>query len=126
MEGLSRYREQGKFKAWLFSIAHNLTADFHRRKKDHLPLEDVDLIKNEESPLGSVIHSEKVLLASQLISELDDEEQELLRLRYLMDLSFPEIGEILEIKPGTAKKSLYRLRDHLQTLAAVRTKNFGN
>ena len=126
MEGLSNYKEQGKFKAWLFSIAHNLSAGLQRKNKNHLPLEAVNLVDRGESPLGHVIQLEKVQLASKLINELDPEEQELLRLRYLVDLSFTEIGHILGIPPGTAKKALYRLKDRLQTLAAIQGAKSGS
>src|SRR5512138_1447868 len=39
LEGLPRYRQDGHFAGWLFSIARKKVADFHRRTS-HVPLDE--------------------------------------------------------------------------------------
>ena len=33
MKNLNRYQEQGKFRNWLFGIAHNIVIDYSRKSK---------------------------------------------------------------------------------------------
>jgi RNA polymerase sigma-70 factor (ECF subfamily) len=49
-----------------------------------------------------------------LVRTLDDDEQELLRLRFSADLSFGEMGVCLGRKEDTVKKTFYRLLARLQ------------
>lgn len=49
-----------------------------------------------------------------ILSELDDYKRELLYLKFHSGLNFREIGTILDIKPDTAKKQIYRLLDDLR------------
>ncbi len=111
LESLPRYRERGTFSAWLFAIAHSKIMDHFRRKDPGTLLED-------QSPLPVV--TSQVELADQatrlapLIHALDEHEQELIRLRFVADLSFAEMAALLNKKEDTVKKSLYRLLARLK------------
>jgi RNA polymerase sigma-70 factor (ECF subfamily) len=64
--------------------------------------------------LSDVIQSEQIQQLSALICSLDQKEQELLRLRYVADLSFAEMAALLGKRQDAVKKSLYRLQARLQ------------
>lgn len=51
---------------------------------------------------------------SNIISELDNYKRELLYLKFHSGLNYREIGTLLNIKPDTAKKQIYRLLDDLR------------
>jgi len=51
---------------------------------------------------------------SALIGTLPDDDQELLRLRYVAELSFAEIAALQDRKIDAVKKTLYRLQARLQ------------
>jgi RNA polymerase sigma-70 factor (ECF subfamily) len=114
-ERFPRYRHNGFFSAWLFSIARSKFVD-HLRKAanrteklpDGHPDQRVDLLQQ-------VVESERVSELKRLISSLTDDEQELLRLRFVAELSFGEMAALLQRNEEAVKKSVYRLLARLQS-----------
>lgn len=109
MEGLSKYHEHGMFSAWLFAIARKKAAD-HFRIKTKQPLQEIP----EEIPVSSdflndVIQSERQRAIAAIFQNLSENEKELIRLRYIADLSFASIGQLLQRSEGSVKKATYRI-----------------
>jgi RNA polymerase sigma factor (sigma-70 family) len=50
----------------------------------------------------------------QALKTLDDKKRELLFLKFNSSLSYNEIGDLLKIKPETAKKQVYRIVQYLR------------
>ena len=113
-EALSKYRERGQFAAWLFQIARSKMNDHFRRNRHEVELEAAERIAEREDALGQVIQDEELTRLRSLISELDLDEQELIRLRYIAELSFAEMAELLGKREEAVKKSLYRLQARLK------------
>lgn len=113
-EVLSKYRERGQFAAWLFQIARSKMNDYFRRNRHEVELEAAERIAEWEDALGQVIQDEELNRLRSLISELDLDEQELIRLRYIAELSFAEMAELLGKREEAVKKSLYRLQARLK------------
>lgn len=115
LEQIQRYKHDGHFTSWLFSIARNKAMDYFRKRRKETLLNEEDPIYTDISQLSQVIKNEKIFALSELINKLPEEEQELIRLRYVAELSFVEIGYLLGQKEDTVKKSLYRLLARLKT-----------
>jgi len=114
--GLPQYQHRGYFSAWLFSIARNKVVDLFRRGRVELSMETADLGPDDEvSPLVKMIQKEDIYLLAQEIQRLDESDQELLRLRYIAELSFPEIATLLGLSTATTKKRLYRLLARIES-----------
>jgi RNA polymerase sigma-70 factor (ECF subfamily) len=115
LASLPRYRHRGHFLAWLFSIArHRLLNHQHRR-----PLEtDLAIAERLESPgvdpLSQVIRDEERQHLLRLIQALKEEEQDLLRLRFVAELRYVEIGALLGRSEAAVKKQVYRLLARLE------------
>ncbi len=109
-----RYREQGTFTAWLFRIARNKARDLHRRKRPYLPIDAVVNIQNELDPAVRFENEEPLQRAASLINKLDNEQIELLRLRFSAGLSYAEIGEILGHSSAAMKMAFHRLYKKLR------------
>ncbi len=108
LESFPRFREQGRTAAWLFTIARNKIVDFYRqRSASPLPDDEDPAVFADDSNIGWDI--EFLLSVRMRISALPEEEQELIRLRYVADLSFSEIAALLGKREDAVKKSLYRL-----------------
>jgi len=115
LESLPRYHHNGHFSAWLFSIARHKVVDYYRTRRSELPIE----ITNKESdnkvdPLSTLIQTEEAQRISKFIHLLDEQDQELLRLRFVAELNFAEIARLINSNMEATKKRFYRLLAHLR------------
>jgi RNA polymerase sigma-70 factor (ECF subfamily) len=113
LEALPRYHHRGYFSAWLFSIARSKAMDHFRRRKPQVELSETHR-SDEPDPLTRVAHGDEIARLLDLVRGLDETDRELIRLRYVADLSFAEIASLLGKKEDAVKKTLYRLLDRLQ------------
>jgi RNA polymerase sigma-70 factor (ECF subfamily) len=114
-EMFPRYRHQGYFSAWLFAIARSKYVDYLRKSKNRSEI-SIDVVQDPQHDLlQGVIHSERLAELKTAIGKLPEEEQELLRLRFVADLSFAEMASLLERKEDAVKKTLYRLLARMQS-----------
>lgn len=105
-----RYTENGKFRAWISRIAHNLIIDHYRQERNEQTISndesEVDLFNNSKYSDGTIEDSliqEQILSdVKKLINFLPDNQKEVLLLRYYQDLSFKEIAEITGVSINTA------------------------
>ena len=68
-----------------------------------------------EDALGAVIQDEEFSRLRSIIKKLNPEEQDLIRLRFVADLSFVEMAELLGKREDAVKKSVYRLLARLKS-----------
>jgi RNA polymerase sigma-70 factor (ECF subfamily) len=110
MRHITNYTDRGvPFSAWLYRIAHNLVANWHRDSSRHQEVELEDgyrASKDEEHPEIALLESEEQNALMRLIRDLPEERQQLLILKFVEHMSNAEIGEIMDRTEG-AIKSLY-------------------
>ena len=103
------YQEEGKFLPWVIRISHNLVID-HFRKSNRIPIfeskDNFDIfqvigddVPNVES---SMIDKQVVEDLQKLITELPDDQREVLTMRLYKDMSFKEIAESTGVSINTA------------------------
>ena len=115
LEGLHRYREQRNFAAWLFTIASHKVADYYRRQHPTLPLnESLDSPADGTDPLAQVVQEETLRRLAALLVQLDEEQQELLRLRFAGGLRYGEIGRVVDRSEAAVKMAVHRLLRRLE------------
>ena len=115
LEGLPGYRERGNFAAWLFTIARHKAADHHRRGAVLLPLDEaLDNPGEEESPLSWLVRRESLQQLGALVARLDEEKQELLRLRFAAGLSYGQMAAVVGRSEAAVKMAVHRLLKRLQ------------
>ena len=118
-ESFDRFREDDRFASWLFTIARNKATDHFRKREISISMSSTPDIPVDDDPLVPIIQSEQVAALASLIQALPEDDQELLRLRFLAALSFPEIAYLLHRNEDTVKKSIYRLLARLHSQLEV-------
>lgn len=109
MQHIRHYEERGlPFSAWLYRIAHNLVANWHRDrgKRQMISLDELHSLTVGEGPERAAEKRERTEMLLQVIRNLPPERQELLILKFVEHLSNAEIGKIMGRSEG-AIKSLY-------------------
>lgn len=118
MRHIQGYQDRGlPFSAWLYRIAHNLVANWHRdnSRKKEITLDETFAVRRlAEHPEAAVLKNEEQDTLLTLIRTLSDDRQQLLILKFVERLPNAEIGEIMGRTEG-AIKSLYH-----RTLLALR------
>jgi RNA polymerase sigma-70 factor (ECF subfamily) len=115
LEDLPEYRPLRPFSAWLFTIARHRAADHFRRRSDSPLNEELGQSAELPDPLAQVLQDERLAALSRLLKRLDEEDLELLHLRFAAGLSFSEIAILLGRKESAAKMALYRLLARLES-----------
>lgn len=113
LEQLPRYKHKGHFAAWLFAIARHKAADSFRARPQEA-LDAAVTLAQDGDVLQDLAQRQQINVLRQHIAALPPDQAELLRLRYVAELSFPEIGVLLGRSEGAIKKSIYRCLDRLQ------------
>lgn len=115
LEGLHHYRERGNFAGWLFTIARHKVSDHYRRQRPHVPLnEALDSPTESVDPLAHVVQEEALRRLAVLVAQLDEKQQELLRLRFAGGLTHGEIGRIVGRSEAAIKMAVHRLLRRLE------------
>lgn len=119
LESFTKFRQDGNFGSWLFTIARNKVNDHFRRSKTVSPIHEAELIEDGSDPLASSIQSDQSKIVQSLIKKLSEDEQELLRLRFIAELSYSNIARLSHKSEDAVKKSIYRLLARLQSQVEV-------
>lgn len=131
LKALPRYADRGApFASWLYRIAHNLVANFHRDQKRHptLPIDELPLAsQRRESPDRAVEQQDDARSLWQAINQLNEDRRELLLLKFGDGLSNAQIGEIMGRTEGAVKslyhRTLLTLREELEKRGLGRSSN---
>jgi len=114
---LSQFKFVGSpFSSWLYRIALNEINTMYRKDKVQRS------IKVEEHELKSVIQEinpdddidEQYKKVEEALNDFEEEEVQLIELRFFEKRAFKEIGDILNMTENNAKVKLYRLLDKLK------------
>lgn len=112
------------FSTWVYKITVNECWDYLRKKKVRPLLYESDLSEEQTKRLDSYVSSERAPadasqrieareLAEYLLSQLDDDDRQMLVLKEIEGLSVQEIGELFEVNVNTVKVRLFRARSRM-------------
>lgn len=125
-KGLASFDPERPFAPWLYRIATNLCIDHGKKRKLRtvpLVMEDseggemersIADVGNEPGARTVAKETEAEILAAMM--ELPEKFRVPLILRHLHHYTYEEIGEVMEIPPGTVKTWIYRGRNQLKDI----------
>ncbi|MBQ9980088.1 MAG: sigma-70 family RNA polymerase sigma factor [Oscillospiraceae bacterium] len=120
-EKLSTFRGDSAFSTWLYRLASNLCLDMiaarNRRAASSLSDEDGSFLDTPDTaplPQEELERRERLGALKAAMDTLPDEARTMLILREGQGLSYEEIGQVLNLPPGTVKSRLFRAREKLR------------
>ena len=110
---INTYKGECKMSVWLCQIAKNLWYDECRKNKKITNVEE-DNIQSIETLEESVIANDEKMLLYKKMQLLDEKTREVMYLRITGELSFREIGIILNKTENWARVTFYRGKQKLK------------
>jgi RNA polymerase sigma-70 factor (ECF subfamily) len=127
LQHVPRYVDRGvPFSAWLYRIAHNLVANWHRDRSRRQIISIDDLIltsQRKEDPVSVTEERDRQAWLLKMVHRLPPERQQLLILKFIEEMSNAEIAEVMGRTEGAIKslyhRTLVALRDEVKEETAV-------
>ena len=121
---IDNYVDKGvPFQAWLYRIAHNLVANWHRDQGRHKIIALDDFVAHSlksEAPDRMTEEQEEKDQLMEAVRRLPEDRQQLLLLKFVEQMPNAEIGAIMGRTEGAIKslyhRTLLTLRDEMQML----------
>ena len=112
------YDSKYDFGAWIYTIARNTFVDFERTRKsialnpENIPLENSTAQQTSApSPEDYIINAQQRVQIERYIAMLPEDYRRLFELRFIDEYSYEEIAEKLDMKLGTVKTRIFRVRN---------------
>ena len=112
------YDPKYDFGAWIYTIARNPFVDFSRSRKSNAlnpqnlsPEIDNTAQSSSPTPEDYIINAQQRAQIERYISMLPEDYRQLFELRFLDEYSYEEIAEKLDMKLGTVKTRIFRVRN---------------
>ncbi len=111
-KALPTYEQRGhRFVSWLYRIAHNEVASYHRKHKpDVVPLSWVEQNGSDDrkTSLERIIETEEIYALNAAINQLPHEHQQVINLRFVEGLNHAEVGRVIDKSEGASRTIQYR------------------
>lgn len=117
-ERLDDYDPQYRFFSWIYRIAVNESLSMLRRKGHEEPLDDeVDVAGPDgDDPERRAGDAELSARIRSVVMSMATNDRTVLMLRHFSDLSYQEIGQVLDLDEKTVKSRLFEARQRLRGL----------
>tara|TARA_B100001094_G_scaffold230000_1_gene224623 strand:- start:389 stop:895 length:507 start_codon:yes stop_codon:yes gene_type:complete len=112
-EKIKMYNPKYNFKTWLISIAKNNYSDYLKKKKllfKEVNSQKIESIVSEINPEQDMINRENYDNLNSKIDELKPMYRDMIKYRYLEDLSIQEISKKLNQPVNTVKIKIFRAK----------------
>jgi RNA polymerase sigma-70 factor (ECF subfamily) len=115
------------FSSWLYQIARNKLIDHYRTVPRHQPLEygEVQQVSSQEDLAASTDISLNIDRVRKVLHRLPHEQQDILIMRFVEDLSHREIAVALNKSEGSVKVAQHRALKRLKEILTDETPGAG-
>lgn len=102
-ENIHRLKNDEAFYSWSKTILVNSCKDILRKKKREIPYNEME----EEGYEECYGEMEKSISLEKHLSALSEKHQEVIRLRYFLDLDYQSIADMIKVPVGTVKSRVF-------------------
>jgi RNA polymerase sigma-70 factor (ECF subfamily) len=139
--GMKHFHGESSLKTWIYRIALHEASNrrrwWFRHKAQETPIDPVEgretefssekrLVDPGESPFEQFAHSEVQSVVADALTHVPEPYKTALILRDLEEMSYDEIGEVLQISLGTVKSRITRGRDALRKKLSAYVREVGS
>ncbi len=122
-QAIPRFEDRGvPFKAWLYRMAHNQMVDYFRTRRPTTDLEGVELPEEAEAEQRVLVRETNDRLRDAM-DRLSEDHREVLTLRFLLEKSAREAGEVMGRKEVTIRglqmRALQALRREIEAIGGM-------
>jgi RNA polymerase sigma-70 factor (ECF subfamily) len=111
---LPRLKDTGAFTTWMYRIAHGKAMLFWRRNgRAPVTIPDVEWIAEKEDDTFSAEDAASIHAG---LDKLEPAQREVLVLRFLEEMSYEEIGQIVECPLGTVRSRIHYAKAALRRM----------
>ena len=116
VQKIHTYKGECKMSVWLCQIAKNLWYDQCRKNKKILKTEESELLEVQDltSLEEQIISNDEKIILYKKMQSLDEKTREVMYLRITGELTFKEIGVILNKTENWARVTFYRGKNRLK------------
>lgn len=109
---LDKYQGKSSVSTWLCGIAKNLWYAHLRKQKNHVPLEEAKDVPVDSAETQAFCSWDSLELL-KLVHNLENPMREVMYLRLVGNLTFGQIGEIMEKSENWARVTYYRGKERV-------------
>ena len=133
---IGKFRGDSSFSTWLYRITMNVCTDFLRKRNKAVVIsmeqgavandsqQSIQIEEEAPGPDELVEKNQLKKMVRDAMDSLSDEHRQVLILRDIMDLSYKEIADTLNVNEGTIKSRINRARSGLKKIIMQRSELF--
>lgn len=108
-----QYQNIDKIEFWLRKVLFLTFVSFYKKnaKQNHFEFDEEFYREKEENDFGKSLDAQKIV---EVINQLDEKKQNIIKLRFWGGLKFSEIAEKIESNEAAVKKMFYRTIEELK------------
>ena len=101
-------KDPDRFTVWLYRIARNRAYQELRRKRPTVPLDDT--VEAPDDPAEEALSFDDVAKLHRCLNELAPLHKEVLVLRFIEQMSYEEIADVVKCSLGTVRSRIYNAK----------------
>ena len=117
-ENLDKYNGKSKLSTWIYRISYNICIDWSRKNKrlKAIGQKGINTLRIDRSMdvEGSFLEKEERTALKEALYSLKEKYRSVLILHYFQDMSYEEMGEVMNLTVKTVETRLYRARKMLR------------
>jgi len=110
-----RFRGEGSFKTWLYAIGRNLAIDTLRKRKDHVPLDEVEGVSATDTLIEEeYLRTEKNAAVRRCMNNLKAEHTQALWLVYFENFTYADAARVMKKTKRQFDSLIFRAKTSLK------------